>query len=399
MLKILYIADLDISKGGGQRRAYEVIRRIAKFNDVYVVSYGVPSIPNGLFEDASLYATLPRFDRLSIADMVSFLSTFNSYLKTIRNSIKDLRPDIVVITGEWMYPVNLALYIHKNWNLKTHIAFIVHEVPAIYTISWNQSISEKIIERIKYGEPLTLFAAPLLFQVSVKTLKKYNVLHVGFGAKYYMERVGITNGIVIHPPNGIDEDYIRKASAHINKEHIPTLVFMAARLTREKGIYDFIKVFETLRHRIKTIKAYIMGRLEKSYHDLLNKIKKIPQLKYLGFVDEKTKYRILARSWLMIYPSKQEAFSISVLEALACGTPVIAYNIPGIALNYKQCDAVITIEPRAKESMAEKVYHLVIDNARLENLWRKATECSMKYRWEQVVKAEYNAYLKILGCQ
>jgi Glycosyltransferase len=40
--------------------------------------------------------------------------------------------------------------------------------------------------------------------------------------------------------------------------------------------------------------------------------------------------RLLAQSKLVIYPTRLDAFPLSVLEALSCGTPVIAYAIPAI---------------------------------------------------------------------
>jgi glycosyltransferase involved in cell wall biosynthesis len=47
-----------------------------------------------------------------------------------------------------------------------------------------------------------------------------------------------------------------------------------------------------------------------------------------GYVDEATKFDILSRSKLFVFPSVEEGWGIAVAEALAVGTPVVAYDLP-----------------------------------------------------------------------
>ena len=105
-------------------------------------------------------------------------------------------------------------------------------------------------------------------------------------------------------------------------------------------------------------------------------------VRYLGFVDGEEKYSVLARSWLMIYPSRYDSFPISVLESLACGTPVIAYDIPGIVLNYKYCRAVMTVKLGDTEELLHKALTIINNSDLLAQLRNDAIKFSLTYNWD-----------------
>ena len=54
------------------------------------------------------------------------------------------------------------------------------------------------------------------------------------------------------------------------------------------------------------------------------------RVQFTGFVDEQTKQRLLAGAWVFASPSEKEGWGISALEANACGTPVVAFNVSGL---------------------------------------------------------------------
>jgi len=50
--------------------------------------------------------------------------------------------------------------------------------------------------------------------------------------------------------------------------------------------------------------------------------------KFLGFLDNEEKYRAVKASRVFLFPSSNESWGIVVAEALACGLPVVAFDIP-----------------------------------------------------------------------
>jgi glycosyltransferase involved in cell wall biosynthesis len=63
----------------------------------------------------------------------------------------------------------------------------------------------------------------------------------------------------------------------------------------------------------------ILDRLKASY----------PEINFRGVLDQDELARTYASSDVFVFPSKADTFGLVMLEALACGTPVAAYPVPG----------------------------------------------------------------------
>ena len=83
-----------------------------------------------------------------------------------------------------------------------------------------------------------------------------------------------------------------------------------------KGLDIFVSVIDG----IDRIYANVLGARSKTHKNI----------KFLGSVDEKTLIKYLLCSDVLIAPSRYDAFSISALEAISCGIPIIISNNLGI---------------------------------------------------------------------
>src|SRR5207302_5583159 len=57
---------------------------------------------------------------------------------------------------------------------------------------------------------------------------------------------------------------------------------------------------------------------------------KAPGVAFAGHVSEEEKWRLLQRAWLLVHGAHQEGWGIAVMEAAACGTPALAFDVPGV---------------------------------------------------------------------
>jgi glycosyltransferase involved in cell wall biosynthesis len=90
-----------------------------------------------------------------------------------------------------------------------------------------------------------------------------------------------------------------------------------------------------------------------------------------------------------------DSFSLVTLESLACGTPVVAYDIPAIRHNFSKCDAVFRCPMGDKACMADTIIH-VLTNMERKTLSITAKKFASLYDWTNVVKAEKEAYFKVI---
>jgi glycosyltransferase involved in cell wall biosynthesis len=94
-------------------------------------------------------------------------------------------------------------------------------------------------------------------------------------------------------------------------------VLYAGRLAVEKGIDDFIAL------KVPGSKVLVGDGPER---ERLQKL--APDAHFLGFRHGEDYARTLAAADVMVFPSRTDTFGLVMLEAMACGTPVAAYNAP-----------------------------------------------------------------------
>lgn len=106
-----------------------------------------------------------------------------------------------------------------------------------------------------------------------------------------------------------------------------TLAF-CGRMVTQKGVDDFVHVCRTMQGRMKHFQAVMIGGGPE-----LERLKGIVEREQLsitiaGYVDDKAKFDLLSRAKLFVFPSAEEGWGIVIAEALAVGTPVVAYELP-----------------------------------------------------------------------
>ncbi|MEM1547388.1 MAG: glycosyltransferase [Candidatus Methanomethylicia archaeon] len=100
----------------------------------------------------------------------------------------------------------------------------------------------------------------------------------------------------------------------------------------------------------------------------------------------------MSKAKVLVYPSHKDAFPLIVLESLALGTTVVAYDIPAIRSIYKDVKAVLTVPEYDVNTMACKVINILkMDSDRLAKLHED--ELTLRFlntygSWDEVVKAE-----------
>ncbi len=90
-----------------------------------------------------------------------------------------------------------------------------------------------------------------------------------------------------------------------------------------------------------------------------------------------------------IFPSYIEGFGISVVEMLACGIPVVAYDSPGPCDILNQEDRV----PAGRaDQLADRVIDLLSDREQLLRKQEWARERAMDFVWEDIADATARSY-------
>jgi len=91
-----------------------------------------------------------------------------------------------------------------------------------------------------------------------------------------------------------------------------------------------------------------------------------------------------------VYPSLYEGFGLPILEAMACGVPVVASR--GGALEEVAGDAAILVDPLDHAAIAAAIERLLDDAALREAVARKGLDRAAQFSWERTARETLRVY-------
>ncbi|HOJ96040.1 MAG TPA: glycosyltransferase family 4 protein [Methanospirillum sp.] len=196
-------------------------------------------------------------------------------------------------------------------------------------------------------------------------------------------------------PNGIDREYFSPSSEKrdafrdfwsIAPEE--RVVLTVAQISPRKGFYDFMKLASrNLDTRFIWVGGFPYGLMSKDYLKIKTMIQRKPEnVLFTGFVRDITEAYCAADVFLM--PTYAETFGLAVLEAQACGLPVIARDIPEFHEIYKDSIRYFKTPDDAHNELA--------DEQQLRRCAAKAREYSSQYDIQKICREHLCLYEELV---
>src|SRR3970282_740283 len=95
-------------------------------------------------------------------------------------------------------------------------------------------------------------------------------------------------------------------------------------------------------------------------------------------------------------PSHYESFGMVALEAMACGTPVIASEVGGLAYLVRDGETGFTIPDQGPEPLCDKISWLLKHHNLMETMSQRAVEYAQDYAWEKIATQIVKVYKGLL---
>lgn len=269
---------------------------------------------------------------------------------------------------------------------------------------WIPIVSRQILTRSK-AVNIGTFHAKLPDTVMSRTIERVvtpytksilNYLHgftaVSEPAAEYLR--SLTDKQIKIIPNGIDLSIYQPAPALTGGS--PTILFIG-RLEKRKGLKNLLQAYALLQKNRPDVRLQIAGngpdreKLENMVEDL-----DLRHVEFLGYVTQEDKIHLLQQATVFCSPaSRGESFGIVLLEAMACGTPIVAGNNPGYASVMQGRGKISIVNPDDAEDFARRLEILMFDND-IRELWRNwALDYVKQYDYARVVD-QYEAYYERL---
>jgi glycosyltransferase involved in cell wall biosynthesis len=190
---------------------------------------------------------------------------------------------------------------------------------------------------------------------------------------------------VIYP--GVDAAWYCPDPA-VPRAERPTFLYVG-RLKRYKGVETALRALAVARRERPAITFDIAGqgddrpRLE----SVARELGVAEAVRFLGFVPDEEKRRLLRRAWAVVFPSPKEGWGITNVEAAACGTPALASDSPGLRESVRNGESGWLVPHGDAAALGTRMRELAADPATVERLGRGGRAFAMGLSWERAATA------------
>ncbi len=256
----------------------------------------------------------------------------------------------------------------------------------------NQNVFRENLPRIlsSFAQFIEKYLMPLLYREKV-------IVTVSESSKKDFIKLGFTTGqnIYIVPPCVNSNAFSKtKKTAH------PSFIYMG-RLKPYKNIDIAIKAFAQVHSQFPKSKLTIAGDGESrgSLSKLVKSLRLKRSVTFTGRISEQKKAQLLAKSWIALQPSSFEGWGITVIEANASGTPVIASKVNGLRDSVIDGKTGILVPVKDPGEMAKAMQMLISKPKKLMQLSRNASEWAKSFDWDNSANTFLSIVYKTLEIQ
>lgn len=166
-----------------------------------------------------------------------------------------------------------------------------------------------------------------------------------------------------------------------------------------KNLPMLIQSLHDVRRQGHDARLRIIGGDDPRYpeaRELANRLNLGDAVHWSGYVPDRELLDAYQQTDVFVLPSRYEGFGLPVLEAMACGTPVICSNtssLPEVA-----GDAALLIDPSAPATLTEAMEQLMREPDLRKTLSDKGLARAAQFTWEETARKTMRVYEKVAGC-
>jgi len=186
--------------------------------------------------------------------------------------------------------------------------------------------------------------------------------------------------------NGVDTDFFSFAK---NREESQKYILYAGRLAHRKGLFDLLQAGKILCKEDPKLQFYVTGT--GPLRSTIERNAKLQGLevnfRFLGHVAASRLVKLYQDATVFVLPSHYEGAALTVMEAMACGAPVVATrtgNVPHLITHRKNG---LMVHPKEPNELAAAISELLDDRKLREKVrWSARRIIEKKYTWQKVAE-------------
>ena len=190
-------------------------------------------------------------------------------------------------------------------------------------------------------------------------------------------------------PNGVDRRYTPGPEI---TQRAPVILYVG-RLDPYKNVTLLIDAFARLHPEFPQARLRIVGPPDERYPEALNRIRELhleASVTHTGYLPDDELLKTYQDAKVLVLPSRYEGFGLPVVEAMACGTPVICSNsssLPEVADS-----AALLVPTDDVEALTHALRRILSEESLQRKLSAQGPARAATYAWEQVARRTSDLY-------
>jgi glycosyltransferase involved in cell wall biosynthesis len=220
-----------------------------------------------------------------------------------------------------------------------------------------------------------------------------------------VERLGAPPERIIVTPLAHDVDLARvtdpKRLAAVRKRYgLPEhfILFLGA-LEPRKNLPRLLEAYAALpaglRREVHLVVAGVRGWLNDSIHARVAELGLEASVRFAGYIDGHDLAAVYSLATMFAYPSLYEGFGLPVLEAMACGTPVLTSDVS--SLPEVAGDAAVLVSPADVGSIAAGLRRLLDSSSLRDELSTRGIGRASRFSWQRCARQTLDVYRALAG--
>lgn len=181
----------------------------------------------------------------------------------------------------------------------------------------------------------------------------------------------------------VDDDFILYVGTIEPRKNLSTLVRAFDQILRQTSL------------RPQLVIAGGEGWMMDEFHHLVSKANLGDRINFTGYVDDKDLVALYSSCGVFVYPSVYEGFGLPPLEAMACGAPVIAGDIP--VLRETLSDNARLVDPLDTKSLAKAIVSVLAEEDERLRLSALSRRHAAQFSWSETARMTHEIYKQVLA--
>jgi len=329
-------------------------------HEVHVITSLDEGLPEESYEQGFYIHRLPRIRN-------RFASAFVFCIDIVR-AIRKINPEIIHVQS---FCIAIPALISKKF----------YKIPYVL---WGQGSD------VYLPDPLTKMTSKITMQNADSMIALTEDMKQAMQSIYYRDVAVVPNGIEF-------KEYMSEAPVNMIKGSEKRILFVG-RLYPVKGVQYLLQAMKIIHEEMPDVKLILVGDGEEREHleSLTDSLEIRERVEFAGRVLHKKVQDYMNQADVLVLPSLSEGFPLTILEAMACGLPIVATRVRGVPDIVENDTNGYLVDTKDPEQIAWALLKILENEQLRKNISKNNREKVKTYSWDKVVVQLERIYQKTL---